>query len=298
DKWFAAAQKELQSHLQNGSWKIVDRDANKTKRKPLTLRWVFDIKKDDGRYKARLVARGFNQVKDVDFHEVYSFVAKPMSCKIFCAIAAALGWSFTISTSRPHLECRYQWRHTQSGSISLSQKKFIATLLYQYGMQNCKPVSTPFNEKEPLIPYTGTTSLAACKLYQEQVGKAIWLMVGTRPDISYATIQLAKHARNRGPQHKQAVKRLFRYLAGTVDLLIWYHRDPDQATHDHDQSRTFRDPASFSSLSLHGFCDADYVDPRSTNGISTSGFVFHLAGGPINWASKKQACFALSCTES
>ena len=61
-------------------------------KKPLTLRWVFDIKKDDGRYKARLVVRGFNQIKNVDFHEVYAVVAKPMSFKVFCAIAAALGW--------------------------------------------------------------------------------------------------------------------------------------------------------------------------------------------------------------
>jgi hypothetical protein len=72
---------------------------------------------------------------------------------------------------------------------------------------------------------------------------------------------------------------LFRYLAGTVNLAIWYH---------HDQS----------SLSLHGFCDADHVGPHSINGISTSGFVFRLAGGPISWASKKQACVALSSTES
>jgi Reverse transcriptase (RNA-dependent DNA polymerase). len=102
DKWLSATQKELQPHLQNGTWKIVDRDANKTKTEPLILRWVFDIKKDDGRYKARLVARGFNQVKDVDFHEVYAVVAKPMSFKIFCAISAALGWElhhFDIKTA-------------------------------------------------------------------------------------------------------------------------------------------------------------------------------------------------------
>jgi hypothetical protein len=71
-------------------------------KKPLTLRWVFDIKKDDGRYKARLVARGFNQIKNVDFHEVYAVVAKPMSFKVFCAIAAALGWKlnhFDIKTA-------------------------------------------------------------------------------------------------------------------------------------------------------------------------------------------------------
>lgn len=61
----------------------------------------------------------------------------------------------------------------KGSSIALSQRKFINTLLSQYGMQNCKPVSTPFNKKEPLLPNPNTTSPEAYKLYQEQVGKAI-----------------------------------------------------------------------------------------------------------------------------
>jgi hypothetical protein len=42
-------------------------------------------------------------------------------------------------------------------------------------MQNYKLVSTPFNEKEPLLPSIEKepASPTVCKLYQEQVGKAI-----------------------------------------------------------------------------------------------------------------------------
>ncbi|KAG0156253.1 hypothetical protein PDIDSM_3430 [Penicillium digitatum] len=85
DKWLVAAHKELHRHLINGTWKVMPR--SKSKMKPLTLRWVFKIK-HDGTYKARLVARGFRQIKDLDFYEVYAVVAKPMSFKIFTAIAA------------------------------------------------------------------------------------------------------------------------------------------------------------------------------------------------------------------
>jgi hypothetical protein len=49
---------------------------------------------------------------------------------------------------------------------------------------------------------------------------------------------------------------------------------------------------------LHGYCDADWAEPHSDKGLSTSGFAFKLAGGLISWASKKQACVALSTTES
>ncbi|KAJ5462264.1 hypothetical protein N7530_010469 [Penicillium desertorum] len=90
DKWLIAAHKELARHNKNGTWKIIPRTKAKG-RKPLTLRWVFKIKYD-GTYKARLVARGFRQIKDLDYHEVYAVVAKPMSFKIFTAIAASKGW--------------------------------------------------------------------------------------------------------------------------------------------------------------------------------------------------------------
>ncbi|OQD61606.1 hypothetical protein PENPOL_c016G01137 [Penicillium polonicum] len=46
------------------------------------------------------------------------------------------------------------------------------------------------------------------------------------------------------------------------------------------------------------YCDADWAGPHSEKGLSTSGFVFKMAGGPISWTSKKQTCVALSTTES
>ncbi|KOS47064.1 hypothetical protein ACN38_g2013 [Penicillium nordicum] len=91
-KWLAATHIELKAQIKNSTWRVVDRKSNKTMRKPLTLRRVFDIKKGDGRYKAYPVARGFNQIKDVDFHKVDAVVAKPISFKVFYTIAAALNW--------------------------------------------------------------------------------------------------------------------------------------------------------------------------------------------------------------
>ncbi|KAG0161169.1 hypothetical protein PDIDSM_8703 [Penicillium digitatum] len=61
DKWLVAAHKELHRHLVNGTWRVMSR--TKSKKKPLTLRWVFKVK-HDGTYKARLVARGFRQDPD------------------------------------------------------------------------------------------------------------------------------------------------------------------------------------------------------------------------------------------
>lgn len=157
----------------------------------------------------------------------------------------------------------------RGSAIALSQQNFIVSLLQQHGMQNNKPVATTFNEKNPLVPSTTTAAPPECKLHQEKVGKAIWLMVTTRCDISYAAIQLAKYARNPGPQHEQALKRLFRYLVGTIDSCIWFNKQDESCL-------------SPQQLPLYGYCGADHVGTHSTNGLSTSGFVFHLAGGPIS----------------
>ena len=58
--------------------------------------------------------------------------------------------------------------------------------------------------------------------YREAVGSLLWLALGTRPDICYAVTQVAKFNENPGPQHWDAVVRIFRYLACTLDYAIEY----------------------------------------------------------------------------
>ena len=47
---------------------------------------------------------------------------------------------------------------------------------------------------------------------------------------------------------------------------------------------------------VHGLVDAD-LDGDLDHIISTSGYVFNLFGGVINWMSKKQVVVALSTIE-
>lgn len=49
------------------------------------------------------------------------------------------------------------------------------------------------------------------------VGKLIWLALATRPDLSYTVSQLARFNANPDPKHWEAVKRVFRYIKGTLD---------------------------------------------------------------------------------
>jgi hypothetical protein len=62
DLWYQAAVKEMEAHIENGTWELVKLPPGC---KAIGSRWVFKVKRNaDGsveRYKARVVAKGFSQ---------------------------------------------------------------------------------------------------------------------------------------------------------------------------------------------------------------------------------------------
>lgn len=91
EEWRQGIEDELRAHEKNNTWSIITRpsDANL-----LSSKWVFTVKRNESgkitRYKARLVARGFDQQMGRDFFETYSPVAKIESIRTLIAIAASL----------------------------------------------------------------------------------------------------------------------------------------------------------------------------------------------------------------
>ena len=80
---------EMVSLKKHGAWALVPRPAGVS---PIKARWVFKVKLDSNskpiRYKARVVAKGFQQVYGLDYHETFAPVAKIKSMKLVLAIAA------------------------------------------------------------------------------------------------------------------------------------------------------------------------------------------------------------------
>ena len=58
--------------------------------------------------------------------------------------------------------------------------------------------------------------------YREAVGSLMYASLGTRPDITYAVSILARFSQNPARTHWEAVKCIFRYLAGMKTLKLTY----------------------------------------------------------------------------
>ena len=93
-KWREAMQAEYDSLIENGTWKAVDLPPG---RKALTTKWVLKKKLGPNgeitKYKARMVARGFQQVEGYDYTETYSGVVKAAAYRLLFALITLNGWT-------------------------------------------------------------------------------------------------------------------------------------------------------------------------------------------------------------
>jgi hypothetical protein len=88
DHWHDACQYEIDTLAKNGMWTLVDLPAG---RKAVKSKWVFK-QKEDGRYRARLVTKGFMQIQGIDYDETFSPVAHFESLRLILALAALEDW--------------------------------------------------------------------------------------------------------------------------------------------------------------------------------------------------------------
>ncbi|GKB57178.1 retrovirus-related pol polyprotein from transposon TNT 1-94, partial [Tanacetum coccineum] len=110
-----------------------------------------------------------------------------------------------------------------SNGIFINQSKYILDILKRFGMENCDMVPTPMVEQAKLKldlvgkPVDHTD-------YRSMIGSLMYL-TSSRPDIMFATCMCARYQANPNEHHVSAVKRIFRYLKGTINLGLWYLKD-------------------------------------------------------------------------
>jgi histone deacetylase 1/2 len=168
--------------------------------------------------------------------------------------------------------------HLSNGSLFLSQTQCIRDLLTKTNMHEAKRLPTPMVGNLKLSK-TGSDYLQDPTMYRSVVGALQYATI-TRPEISFSVNKACQFLSQQLESHRTAVKRILRYLRGTLHYGLQLH------------------PASVNKpLSLLAFSDADWgADPDDRK--STSGSCIYLGPNLVSWWSKKQTLVARSSTEA
>nr|GEY36023.1 retrovirus-related Pol polyprotein from transposon TNT 1-94 [Tanacetum cinerariifolium] len=132
--------------------------------------------------------------------------------------------------------------------IFINQSKYVHEILKKYGLNTYDIVGAPMDIQDKLdLDQIGT--LVDATKYHSMIGALMYLTL-SRPNIVHTTCVCARYQAHPTEKHLKEVKRVFRYLRGTVNMGLWYTKD--------------------SSFELTGFLDADYAGCKDTF-KSTSG---------------------------
>ena len=400
DQWKEAMKSEYSSLITNDTWELVPPPEGKN---IVGSRWVLKVKRnEDGsidRFKARLVAQGYSQVRGVDYEEVFSPVARYTSVRSLLALANAqdleihqmdvktafLNGSLDceiymsqpegfVDPDRPNHVCKLKksiyglkqsarcWNTTldeylksvgyckskadeciyvksvkeasghisfvilgvyvddiipvsndpamlkaekaalcerfemidqgeihyllglsikrdrESRTLTISQPNYTEKVLRKFGMENCKPVSTPLEPGRKFQQLSSSDEPFDIQTYQQAIGCLTYMSTATRPDIAAAVGVLSQYMSKPSKDHWMGVKRVLRYLKGTLNYGLKFSVHGEQTE-------------------LNGYSDADWAGDVDTR-RSTTGYVFQFGNGTISWSSRKQPTVAKSSTEA
>nr|GEW27045.1 retrovirus-related Pol polyprotein from transposon TNT 1-94 [Tanacetum cinerariifolium] len=159
--------------------------------------------------------------------------------------------------------------------LFINQSKYALESLKKYGFESCDPVDTLMVEKSKLDEDKEWKAVDPSH-YRGMIGTFFYL-TASRPDLKFAICMCARYQARPTEKYVHAVKRIFRYLRGTVHWGLWYLKD--------------------SSVTLTAFADVDHDGCQDTR-RSTSGSVQFMGERLISWSLKGQNSAAISSTEA
>jgi histone deacetylase 1/2 len=161
--------------------------------------------------------------------------------------------------------------------IILSQEKYANELLSRVNMKICKAVDTPLSVSEKLSLTEGEALSSDDSTRYGSIVGALQYITLTRPDIAFSVNKVCQFLHAPTTVHWTAVKRILRYLKGTLSLGLRLSKS--------------------GSTMVSAFSDADWagcLDDRR----STGGFAVFFGSNLVSWSARKQATVSRSSTEA
>ena len=93
-------------------------------------------------------------------------------------------------------------------------------MLKKFGMEDCKPISTPMIIGCKLSKDDESKEMDQ-KLYRSMIGSLLYVTT-SRLDVMQEVGLVARFQANPKEAHVLAIKRIFRYLKGTIEFGLWY----------------------------------------------------------------------------
>nr|GEY50361.1 ribonuclease H-like domain-containing protein [Tanacetum cinerariifolium] len=203
------------------------------------------------RYKARLVANGSTQIEGIDVDETFSPVIKPGTIQTVLSLALSRHWPVhQLDVNNAFLYgdlTETVYMHQLPGFQDPTHpdyRKYATEILKQAHMANCNPSRTPVDTESKL---------------------------GDDGD------QVCLHMHDPREPHFSALKRILRYVRGTLDYGLQLF--------------------SSSTSSLVAYSDADWAGCPTTR-RSTSGYCVFLGNNFLSWSAKRQPTLSRSSAEA
>ncbi len=154
-------------------------------------------------------------------------------------------WGMEVERNRDETTPTHQPNQIPQGNIEV------------FSMEDCKPIGVPFNLKMKLQKNANGNDESKGFPYQQAVGSLMYAMLCTRPNLAYPISVLSQHMANPSMEHWMAVKRIFQYLQGTLQMKLQFGATP--------------------SKEMLKYYDVDW-DGDLEDRRSTIGFVFMIGG--------------------
>nr|GFB52095.1 uncharacterized mitochondrial protein AtMg00810-like [Tanacetum cinerariifolium] len=165
--------------------------------------------------------------------------------------------------------------HQSPHGIFINQAKYTLEILHKHGMEKGQSIGTLMTTKPKLDADLSGNPVDQTD-YHSKIGSLMYL-TSSRPDIVQAVCFYERYQSRLTKKHLKEVKRIFRYLRGTINMGLWYLKGY--------------------SFELTAFSNVDHAGCIDSRKITSGGIQF-LGDKLVSWMSKKQNCTAMSSAEA